>query len=269
MASEMSIRHYHKPLVLEYSGGKDSDVLLKLFEISNIPFEIHHSHTSADPPPVVRHIRDVYARLEVRGVICNYDYHIRDGKAVTMWNLIPRKLLPPTRRMRYCCSELKETGNRDRMIATGVRWAESRKRRALRYSYEIPGSTKERKTALSDEIMLVSDNALRRRWFERCEMKAKTIVNPIIDWSHEELWDFIREEKIDLCEMYQWGYERLGCIGCPMAGRGQRIRELSDFPEYKHAYIRSFERMLDMRKEKGLRTTWKYGEEVYEWWING
>lgn len=28
LASEMSLTHYGKPLVCEYSGGKDSDVLL-------------------------------------------------------------------------------------------------------------------------------------------------------------------------------------------------------------------------------------------------
>ena len=33
-ASEMSLHHYGKPLVCEYSGGKDSDVQLRLFEMA-------------------------------------------------------------------------------------------------------------------------------------------------------------------------------------------------------------------------------------------
>lgn len=28
LASDLSLKHYNKPLVCEYSGGKDSDVLL-------------------------------------------------------------------------------------------------------------------------------------------------------------------------------------------------------------------------------------------------
>ena len=45
-----------------------------------------------------------------------------------MWNLIPRKLMPPTRLARYCCEELKESGGEGRMTLTGVRWAESKNR---------------------------------------------------------------------------------------------------------------------------------------------
>ena len=51
LASEMSLRHYGKPLVCTYSGGKDSEVVLELFKRSGIPFEVHNSHTTADAPP--------------------------------------------------------------------------------------------------------------------------------------------------------------------------------------------------------------------------
>ena len=51
LASEMSLRHYGKPLVCTYSGGKDSEVMLELFKRSGIPFEVHNSHTTADAPP--------------------------------------------------------------------------------------------------------------------------------------------------------------------------------------------------------------------------
>lgn len=64
LASEMSISHYGKPLVCEYSGGKDSDALLWLFEQSGIPFEVHNSHTTVDAPPTVYHIRETFRRLE-------------------------------------------------------------------------------------------------------------------------------------------------------------------------------------------------------------
>lgn len=31
LASDLSLKHYGKPLVCTYSGGKDSDVMLELF----------------------------------------------------------------------------------------------------------------------------------------------------------------------------------------------------------------------------------------------
>lgn len=69
VASEMSLYHYGKPLVCTYSGGKDSDVMLELFRRGGIPFEVHNSHTTADAPQTVRHIRDVFKKLEMDGIM--------------------------------------------------------------------------------------------------------------------------------------------------------------------------------------------------------
>lgn len=139
-ASEMSLHYYEQPLVCTYSGGKDSDVMLELFKRSGVPFEVHNSHTTADAPQTVYHIRDVFRDLELQGIKCNIDYHVQsDGSRITMWNLIPIKLMPPTRLTRYCCSALKESGCANRMIATGVRWDESTKRkdRELLSGFEV------------------------------------------------------------------------------------------------------------------------------------
>ena len=135
-ASEMSLGYYKKPLVCTYSGGKDSDTMLELFKRSGVPFEVRHSLTTADAPQTVYHIRGMFRRLELEGIRCSIDYHARpDGSRVTMWNLIPEKLMPPTRFARYCCSVLKESGSRNRMVATGVRWDESTARKS-RESFE-------------------------------------------------------------------------------------------------------------------------------------
>ena len=72
----MSLGYYGQPLICAYSGGKDSDVMLELFKRSGIPFEVHHSHTTADAPQTVYHIRKVFHRLELEGVKCTIDYHV-------------------------------------------------------------------------------------------------------------------------------------------------------------------------------------------------
>ena len=100
-ASDMSLRLYKQPLVITYSGGKDSDVLLHLAEASGIQFEVLHSLTTADAPQTVYHVRDTFHRLENKGIKCTVDKHVQqDGSRITMWNLIPRKLMPPTRVVR-------------------------------------------------------------------------------------------------------------------------------------------------------------------------
>lgn len=122
-ASEMSLPYYKKPIVCTYSGGKDSDLMLEMFIRSGVPFEVHNSHTTVDAPQTVYHIRNRFKKLEEAGIKCKIEY-----PKLTMWQLIVKKKMPPTRIARYCCSYLKENSCRNRMIATGVRWDESNAR---------------------------------------------------------------------------------------------------------------------------------------------
>ena len=67
MTSDMSLRLYKQPLVITYSGGKDSDVLLHLAGAAGIPYEVLHSLTTADAPETVWHVRETFRRLELNG----------------------------------------------------------------------------------------------------------------------------------------------------------------------------------------------------------
>lgn len=267
-AAQMSQQIYEKPLLLTYSGGKDSDLTVDLAIKAGIPFEAAHSLTTVDMPETVYHVRKVFARLEEKGIPCKIIKPAYKGVPVTMWTLIPQRDIPPTRLARYCCSVLKETAGKGRFIATGVRRAESTKR-ASRESFEIIGSRKQYGVLLSDNEVFMQDNTEKRTMFETCRPKAKRTVNPIIDWTDDDVWDYIRSERIDINSKYNDGYKRVGCIGCPLSGKCNRLREFEEYPTYKRAYIRAFDKMLDVRKAKGLATEWKTGEEVFEWWVNG
>ena len=264
-ASEMSLHHYGQPLVCTYSGGKDSDVILELFRRSDIPFEIHNSHTTADAPQTVRHIREVFKNLDLDGIKCEIEMPTYQGKLISMWSLIPVKLMSPTRKVRYCCAVLKETSCDNRFIATGVRWDESTARASGRDEFEKIGSTKATKENYST-VMLMNDNDARRRMNEHCMQKNKMVVNPIVDWKNSDVWEYIHSERIPTCELYQCGYDRVGCIGCPMAGK-KRYKEFADFPAYKRLYISAFGRMIDARNAKRLPCEFETGEDVYEWWM--
>lgn len=257
MAATLSEHFYKKPVLLCYSGGKDSDVLLELAKRSGVHFEIQHSHTTVDAPQTVYHIREVFRGLEMKGIPCTINM-----PRMTMWQLIVHKKIPPTRLMRYCCSELKEQSGRNRHIMTGVRWAES-VRRKKRGIYETITSNMDKK------IILSNDNDDKRMLTERCQLQAKTVTNPIIDWTDEEIIDFIHAEKIKINPLYSNGYCRVGCIGCPMAGRRIRKKEFSDYPTYQKAYIRAFAKMLEARKAAGLSNNarWTSGQAVFEWWM--
>lgn len=266
LASDMSLRLFQKPLVITYSGGKDSDVLLHLSEASGIPFEVLHSLTTADAPETVRHVYDTFRRLEEKGVKCTVDKHVQpDGTRTTMWNLIPRKLLPPTRLMRYCCAELKEGGGKDRFIATGVRWAESPARKKNRGTLEVLHSDRKK------SLILANDNDEDRRLFETCQLKGTRVVNPIVDWQEVDVLDYAAAEKITMNPLYCEGFRRVGCVGCPMASK-TRAMEFARYPRIKAAYIRAFDRMLDERRRRGkmggpIFRIGDTGVDVFHWWM--
>ena len=145
LASEMSKEYYQKPLVITYSGGKDSDVLLQLARecLTADDFEVINSHTTLDAPETVYYIREKFKELEKMGVKTTVLYpHYDDGHFKSIWSLIIDKKIPPTRLNRYCCKELKETSTPNRIVAVGVREAESVGRRN-RDVFATKGRTKE------------------------------------------------------------------------------------------------------------------------------
>lgn len=255
---------------LAFSGGKDSVVIKALADMAGVKCDAHYNLTSVDPPELVHFIKEKHADVAID--VPRYE----DGKQITMWNLIPKKLMPPTRIVRYCCSELKERGGEGRMTVTGVRWAESSRRANNSGAISIWKPGKEL-VSKADElggfvnkdggVILNNDNDETRKLVESCYKKRKTVLNPIVDWTDDELWQFITDECVDYCGLYDEGFERLGCVGCPMAGKHGREKEFLRWPTYKKAYIRAYDKMLVERKKRGKQDEWISGVDVFNWWM--
>lgn len=123
---------------------------------------------------------------------------------------------------------------------TGVRWAESSKR-------------------------------AKRRLIETCyKDNTKNYVNPILNWSNSEIWEFIRSFQLPYCELYDQGFNRIGCLFCPMNYYKRRIEETKKYPKHTKAFIGAFQRLYDKRISQGNNSVsrWKNGEEMFWWWIN-
>ena len=263
-ASEMSFAVYEQPLMICHSGGKDSVVLAELARRAGVPYELSHSHTTADAPETVRFVRSEFQRISDTDENCKvasivYPYY--KGVLTSMWSLVPQKKMPPTRIVRYCCSILKETAGKNRFVATGVRWDESTSRKNGRGIFETQHRDKEKRVLLRD------DNDDTRLLFENCRLKARRSVNPIIDWSDDDVWGFISEAHAAVNPVYEMGCDRAGCVGCPMAGKHDREREFMIWPAYKKAYIRAFDRLVEAEKQQGLSGAWTTGEDVFNWWM--
>lgn len=212
-----------------FSGGKDSVVLLDLVRKAGVRHTAHFNVTTVDPPELMAFVREHYGDVK------------RERPRMSMWQLIEKKMMPPTRIVRFCCEELKERGGDGRLVATGIRWAESARRS-------------------------------KRRMTETCfRSSRKRYLHPIIDWSDADVWQYIRENKLTYCRLYDEGFKRIGCVGCPSAGAG-RVKEFARWPRFEAAYRRAFGAAARKRIEAGRKTAngnavWSDGDAMFDWWM--
>lgn len=222
-----------KPMLMAFSGGKDSICLFfvckKAAEELGVPmeqmFHVQYNVTNVDPPELYRFIRDVMKK--------QYPFIEIHHPKKTMWQLIVEKHLPPLRATRYCCAELKEVSSiKGGYTLTGVRHAESPKR-ANREFIEIRG--KNRKDAV-----YLGDNVEDEREIRYCMQTESYICNPIIDWSDEDVWRFIRRGGVSVLFPVRQGMASPRLYRLSSRWRSQpkkRLRGISELQEAIHTDI--------------------------------
>ncbi len=152
---------------------------------------------------------------------------------------------PPTRLARWCCQEYKENGGNGTLKIIGVRVAESVNRARLWREFQ-PHRT------------------------------DGSILAPIAYWTDADVWAFINSRNLPYCELYNQGFSRLGCIGCPLAGKSGQDREFARWPKYesmwKRAVFKFYDRWHGIHNRKGEP---RYFEDfgsaqgLWDWWRSG
>lgn len=288
LAADISKEYYHAPLIITYSGGKDSDVLLQLAIECLKPdeFEVLNSHTTLDAPETVYFIRERFKELKELGVKATVHYpHYPDGRFMSIWSLILDRQILPTRLARYCCKELKEASTPNRFAAVGVRESESIGRRG-RDKFSIRSETKSGRRDYSIEHIkeVFEDDKSRRSesgitnpnevgaydcyFVQKAKENNDIMCSPIYKWLDSDVWEFIHERGMKYNPLYDKGFKRVGCIGCPMSTK--QIQELEMYPKYKEQFIRTFAKLLEMRKRNGKDDSkghWTSAEALYRWWV--
>lgn len=223
---------------LAYSGGKDSDVILELAKMAGVKYRPVYNVTTIDAPELVRYIKREHSEVE-----------FQRAEHSLLHALVNDPLAggPPTRLARWCCRIYKEQGGAGTVKMVGVRVEESTRRRGL--------------------------------WKTCQPHRAKTggaIVCPIVYWTEADVWCFHALRGIPHCELYDEGFKRLGCIGCPLAGPTQQRRTFDRWPKYEAAWRRAFDRLWDkwhgVPTRKGKRRWFEdFGsaQGLWDWWISG
>lgn len=192
-----------EPMEIAYSGGKDSDVILQLAKEAGVNFRAIYKNTTIDPPGTIKH-------AEHMGV----EVH-RPKK--TFFQLVAEKGMP-NRQRRFCCNVLKEFKILDRVVI-GVRREESPKR-AERYK----------------------EPTICRTYGNGCHTEQ---ILPILEWTTLDVAEFLHDRKIQCAPVYYdergrlHPERRLGCVGCPLASKENRLAEFSTYTGMVKLYIRA------------------------------
>ena len=228
---------------LAFSGGKDSQCLYHVAKLAGVKFKAHMNLTSVDPPEVIRFVKKNYPEVEL----------IKPGKSIFQHTV--EKQILPTMRVRWCCAEYKEMAGAGKVTLIGIRKAES-SRRAKRNEVEINNrkfsgdleglegyrkarnaQKRGRKPNNNREVTIV--NADGERTLGCIRGQESLLISPIIEWTDDDVWNFLNTIGAAHCELYDQGFNRIGCIGCPMSPAKQKIIENKRWPHVKRNWIKA------------------------------
>lgn len=245
---------------LAFSGGKDSQALYHIAQLAGVRFQGHMNLTSVDPPEIIRFVKKNYPEVELN----------KPGKSIFQ-SAVERKILP-TMRVRWCCAEYKETAGAGKVTLIGIRKAES-SRRAKRneveinnrkFSGDLDGLEEYRQEEKAKRIRRKSredgvniTNADEEQTLGCIHGKESLLISPIIYWSEQDVWEFLNDVvKVPHCSLYDEGWHRIGCIGCPMSSHKQKMIENERYPHVKRNWIKAIKAI---RNGGGM-------QKDYIWW---
>lgn len=211
-------------ICLGFSGGKDSQVTYDLMKRSEVEFKAYFNH-AFESNSTLKFIRQYYPDVIFR----------RDHKFGFIENIYKNRsgMLPFVDKA-YCCEDYKHNPKYvDKCSVVGVRRAESAARKE-RTTLEVKNqTTMKRNKQLFDDY-----------FEENCQgIGTKSIIQlkPIIDWSDDDVWEYIYKYNIPVNPEYKFK-KRVGCIVCPKASFTSNFHGLMRYPKLINCFIRAREK---------------------------
>jgi len=256
---------------LSTSMGKDSQCLYHITKLAGVKFKAHMALTSVDPPEVIKFGREQYPDVDFI------------KPSISIYNQARKEGILPTRLMRWCCRIYKEGIGAGKVTLIGIRHTESRQRSNRKeveisnhkYSGTLDGLDEFREKRNSQkrgrpthggvhEINIT--NATDEHTIGCIRGHESLIISPIIEWTDDEVWMFLKTLGIKYCKLYDEGYHRIGCLCCPMHGYRQK---LADCKRYPHIYKSWLKVIDDIHNGGKLDTFGLTNEDYFDWWISG
>lgn len=192
---------YKKPVVVSYSGGKDSLVALDLTARSGVSFYIYFNDTGLEPHETYKNLEEIQRRYGVEVIV--------GSAGDRFWRAI-EKFGPPARDYRWCCKTIKLGPTTEALKSrfpqgyvsvVGQRGVESFQRAKL-------------------------PRVSTSRW-----VAGSIVVAPIQDWTALEVWLYIFLHGLPYNPAYEKGFDRLGCVVCPANELAELSLVEANYPE--------------------------------------
>ncbi|MFN3804007.1 MAG: phosphoadenosine phosphosulfate reductase family protein [Pyrobaculum sp.] len=220
------VERHKKPVVVSYSGGKDSLVALDLTARAGVSFYIYFNDTGLEPPETYENLREIEVRYKAEVIV---------GKAGdAFWRGVERFGLP-ARDYRWCCKVVK--------LAPTTRVLKER----FPQGYISVVGQRGAESFLRAKLPRVSQS----RW-----VAGSLVAAPIQGWTALEVWLYIYLYRLPYNPAYERGFDRLGCVICP-------ANEMAELATVERSYPQIFERLEKAARREVAEEEWRLG--LWRW----
>ena len=117
-----------------------------------------------------------------------------------------------------------------------------------------------------------SEESPRRRARGRINhfrVKGLTEYSPIFHWKEWQVWEFIEHQQLSYPVLYDWGFERIGCVVCPYHSEktGMMHQMYRDrWPKYFERWERGIKELYAKRVSQGKKMEYPSADEFLQAW---
>jgi 3'-phosphoadenosine 5'-phosphosulfate sulfotransferase (PAPS reductase)/FAD synthetase len=227
--SKQRIKQFYESIngevYISFSGGKDSTVLYHLIKSMYPDIKSVFFNTGLEYPEIVDFVNKFDDVIHVRpkrtfkDIIEQYGYPIISKE-------VAQKLeeIRTTKSDKLYNKRINGDHNGNGKLPIKYRFLIDApfkiSKRCCDYLKKQPAHKFEKETGLSPYIgTMVSDSQLRRTTYIQnggCNHYSdrRNISTPLSFWSDQDIWDYIKQNDIPYCKIYDMGYKNTGCAFC-------------------------------------------------------
>src|SRR4030043_764481 len=202
---------------LGFSGGKDSVVMYDLAKKSGAKFQAYYADTGIDPPELVKFIKENYPDVIFLKPHLTRKRKFPNWKGTRSFFGMIQACGYPTRINRWCCNVLKKDPSKN-----------------------IP--LKHRLMGIRAEESAARANRPRIDYFKNYK---QWLYKPIFFWLEWEIWEYIENNNLLYCSLYDEGFDRLGCVVCPFHSYKLHQKHKEHWPKYFVAFEKAMKKLFD------------------------